>query len=121
MAATRLARGRLVVAAGVAAAIATCLKIETDAGQKATNNNQRAVQIGICDTLFFAKRLLDSIRGPINQTTALAAASAIHGSWQPMTTFGAYLDANHHDGASLVRNVAFVPSCTCYRYTSAPL
>jgi hypothetical protein len=97
-----------------------CLKIQADAGQKATNNNQRAVQISICDTLFFAKRLLDSIRGPINQTTALAAANAIHNSWQPMTTFGAYLDANHHDGASLVRNVSFVPSCTCYRYTSAP-
>ena len=97
-----------------------CLKIMADAGQAATNNNQRAIQIGLCDRYFFFKRVLDPVKGPLNQATAMAAINAIGGSYHPGTTFGIFVDRNHHSAVTQVRNVVYVGSCQCYRYSGAP-
>jgi hypothetical protein len=97
-----------------------CLEIMSAAGQVAANQNQRAVQIGICETLFFLKKALDPIPGPLNAANALAAVNAIGSRYQPMQTFGTYLSATRHDGASLIRNASYFHSCKCFRYTSAP-
>jgi hypothetical protein len=104
----------------LSSAAKVCLKVMADSGQTATNNNQRGVQLGLCDYFFFLKQVLDPIKGPLNQSTALAAINAVRGGYPVMSTFSSYIDAQHHDGAATVRNTAFVPSCTCYRYTSAP-
>jgi hypothetical protein len=97
-----------------------CMKIEDAAGQHATSNSQIAVQLFFCDKYFFLKQVLDPVTGPLNQQTALAAINSSGSSYQPLSTFGLTLNAQRHDGASKVANMAFVPSCTCYRYTSAP-
>jgi len=97
-----------------------CLQIMKDAGQQQSGANAQAIQFGICDTLFFLKQVFDPITGPLNQQTALAAINATGTRYKPMLTFGINLTADKHDGAYLVRNMAFQDSCSCYRYTSRP-
>lgn len=97
-----------------------CMQIMKDAGQQQSGANAQAVQFAICDTLFFLKQVFDPITGPLNQQTALAAINAVGTRYSPMLTFGLNINAQRHDGAVLVRNMAFQDSCTCYRYTSQP-
>ena len=97
-----------------------CLQIMKDAGQQQAGANAQAIQFAICDKLFLLKQAFDPITGPLNQQTALAAINALGTHYTPMLTFGLDITAGRHDGASLVRNMAFQDSCTCYRYTSQP-
>src|SRR3954447_24621689 len=97
-----------------------CLQIMKDAGQQESGANAQAIQFGICDKLFLLKQLFDPITGPLNQQTALAAINALGTRYTPMLTFGLNITAQRHDGAYLVRNMAFQDSCTSYRYTSQP-
>jgi hypothetical protein len=97
-----------------------CLQIMKDAGQQQSGANAQAIQFAICDEMFLLKQVLDPITGPLNQQTALAAINALGTRYKPMLTFGLDITAQRHDGAYLVRNMAFQDSCTCYRYTSQP-
>jgi len=95
-----------------------CFKIMKDAGQQQSGANAQAVQLGICETLFFFKQVLDPITGPINRETAMAAINAMGGKFASMVTFGTTFNVNKHDGAYLVRNMQFQDGCKCFRYTS---
>ena len=97
-----------------------CLQIMKDAGQQQSGANAQAIQFSICDKLFLLKQVFDPISGPLNQQTALAAINAVGTHFVPSLTFGLNITAQRHDGADLVRNMAFQDSCTCYRYTSQP-
>ncbi len=97
-----------------------CLQIMSKAGQAQSSNNARGIQVGICDFFFFFKDALSSVKGSLNESTALSAINAIGTSYPVMGTFGININSQHHDGVELVRNTVFVPSCTCYRYTSRP-
>jgi len=97
-----------------------CLKIMKDAGQQQSAANAQAIQLAICDEMFFLKQVLDPITGPLNQQTALAAMNATGTRFTSSITFGVDLTASRHDAADLVRNMAFQTSCSCFRYTSNP-
>lgn len=97
-----------------------CLQIMKAAGQQQSGANAQAVQFSICDAIFFLKQVFDPITGPLNQQTALAAINAVGAHFVPSLTFGLNITAQRHDGATLVRNMAFQDGCTCYRYTSQP-
>jgi hypothetical protein len=94
-----------------------CLQIMRDAG---INTSDIHTQLAVCDQLFFIQQVLGKVEGPLNQATALAAINAVGSRFHPAETFGTFLSAARHDGMTQVANVAFVESCTCYRYTSAP-
>jgi hypothetical protein len=97
-----------------------CLKIFKDAGQGAAGNNDKQIQFGYCDAYFYLQHVLDRVKGPLNQQTALAAINASGSSYQPLGTFGINITGGQHDGVQLVRNTAFNAGCNCYRYTSRP-
>ena len=96
-----------------------CLQIMKNAGQSASGANAQAVQLAICEHLFFLKQALDKVTGPLNQQTALAALNGMGGSFRSAITFAVNITAAKHDGAEYVRNMAFQDGCSCYRYTSA--
>jgi hypothetical protein len=95
-----------------------CLQIMSAAGQAPSTSNQEGIELGFCDEFFFLQFAFRNITGPLNQQTALAAIDSVGSSFADLTTFGTFYSASRHDGAQLVRNVSFYPSCTCYRYTS---
>ena len=95
-----------------------CLKIMAAAGQKQSSGNAQALQLGFCETYFFLKQALASVKGPLNQQTALAAINAMGSTYKSSVTFGIDINAGRHDGGTLVRNMAFNTSCSCYEYTS---
>lgn len=94
-----------------------CFQAMAAAGQTATNNNEETLQLLVCDEFFFLQQAFDAITGPLDQQTALAAIDKLGSSYPDPTTFGTYFSASQHDGAQLVRNMEFVPSCDCYRYS----
>lgn len=95
-----------------------CLKIMNSAGQNEEGSpNALGIQMAFCDEFFFMQQVFAHVN-PLNQQTAIAAIDRVGGSFHPIETFGTYLSASRHDGLSAVRNIAFFPSCTCYRYTS---
>ncbi|HLI55263.1 MAG TPA: hypothetical protein VKU88_13125 [Acidimicrobiales bacterium] len=96
----------------------TCLQIMSASGNTPSGNNAEAVAFSICDEFFFLQYALGKVSGPLNQETALAAIDSVGSSFADLMTFGTYYSASQHDAAQLVRNIAFVASCDCYRYTS---
>lgn len=97
-----------------------CVKAMAAAGQAPQSTNQEALELGFCNEFFFLQYAFSRMTGPLNQRTALEAIDSVGSSFADLTTFGVTYTASQHDGATLVRNVAFVQSCTCYRYTSSP-
>jgi hypothetical protein len=97
----------------------TCLQIMSASGNTPSGNNAEAVAFSICDEFFFLQYAFGKVDGPLNQQSALAAIDSVGSSFPDLLTFGTYYSASQHDAAQLVRNIAFVASCDCYRYTSA--
>lgn len=95
-----------------------CMRIMAAAGQSESGNNAVALQTAFCDEMFFLQKVLAGLH-PLNQRTAVDAINAV-GNYTPIETFGVHVSASQHDGLELIRNIAFVTSCDCYRYTSAP-
>ncbi|HEU5033276.1 MAG TPA: hypothetical protein VFT62_00800 [Mycobacteriales bacterium] len=95
-----------------------CLQIMTKAGQAPQNSNQKSSELGFCEFYFFLQRVLGRVQGPLNEQTALAAIDAVGSSFQPIATFASSFSASKHDGMAVVKDIAYNPSCNCYRYTS---
>ena len=93
-----------------------CQKIMDSAGQQVSSANALALQYTICDYYFLLKQALDSITGPINQQTAVAALDAIGTRHQSLVNFGARIDAHRRDLPYLVRNMTYQPGCKCFKY-----
>jgi hypothetical protein len=94
-----------------------CEQIMTQAGQTASASNARAIQFSICNNLFFLKQILDSIKGPLNQQTIIAAINRVGTHYTSLINFGINLTAARHDAPYLVRNMSFVESCSCYKFS----
>jgi hypothetical protein len=96
-----------------------CIRIMTAGGQAPSNSNQTGNEFGICDWLFFLKKVLDPLTSQLSTGQALAAIDAIGRGYTPAVTLGLDVNSGRHDGVAEVRNAAFDSSCRCYRYTSA--
>jgi hypothetical protein len=62
------------------------------------------------------KQALDTVRGPLNQLTAVAAFNAIGTQHQSLVNFGAKIDPQRRDLPYLVRNMTYQAPCSCFRY-----
>ena len=93
-----------------------CEQIMNRAGQPASSANAIANQLGICDFYFLLKQALDSVSGPLNQLTAIAAFNAIGTRHQSLVNFGAKIDPQRRDLPYLVRNMTYQSTCSCFRY-----
>lgn len=93
-----------------------CRQIMDKAGLHASGANAIANQLGICEYYFLLKQALDSIQGPINQATAIAAFNAIGTQHQSLVNFGAKIDPQRRDLPYLVRNMTYQSGCSCFRY-----
>lgn len=96
----------------------TCIQVMTAAGQAPASAEMEGLELDACDQMFFLQQAFAGLTGGLDQQTALAAIDRLGSSFPDLTTFGTYFSASQHDGAELVRNIAFVPSCSCYRYDS---
>lgn len=97
-----------------------CLHIMSSGGEAPSTVNQTAVELSICDWLFLLKKVLDPIAGSLTTSNAMSAINGVGRGFPSAVVLGVDVTSNRHDGVSEVRNAAFVRSCTCYRYTSAP-
>jgi hypothetical protein len=96
-----------------------CKQIMDQAGQHVSGGNAIGIQYGICDYFFLLKETLDSMSGPINRQTAIAAFEATGTRHQSLVSFGAEINSQRRDLPYLVRNVTYQSGCSCFRYVGA--
>jgi hypothetical protein len=72
-----------------------------------------------CDLFNFVGRSLNGVRA-IGTEALAKGANALGTAYDSTITFGVQFGPRQHAGAVAARNLAYVDSCTCYRYTSPP-
>ena len=86
-----------------------------------SNVNAQAQALAACDELWFMQRISADLGDtPLTVSNVMDVVNAIGSSYQSTSAYGMNLSPTQHDGASAVRNMRFVDSCPCFRYTSRP-
>jgi hypothetical protein len=97
---------------------ANCRAILKKAGQAPTDNNSMLLAMPSCEGPMFAVAVVDGWLASGKAGSLLDVVNAMRTSYQPVGTFTASIDAQHHDGAAAFRGFAYVDGCTCFRYTT---
>lgn len=92
-----------------------CRQIMTKYG--VTNQQGFYVQ-SLCDTVFFLRTVVPSIRSTAAASFAQAVA-ALGTSYDSPFTFRTRFSAGHYDGAAAYRAAGYVGSCSCFRYSGS--
>ena len=83
--------------------------------------NARGSATLACDELWFMQAVATKIGGaPLTVGNFMAGANALGFGYTSPTAYGVHLSASQHDGITDVRNMRFVGSCNCFRYSSSP-
>jgi hypothetical protein len=98
-----------------------CYALMRKHGVDLSNVNAELVALEACDELWFFRTVTDRLGNtPLTVDNLIAAINTLGSSFASTGAYGTYLSPAQHDGAAAVRNLRFVDSCTCYRYTSPP-
>jgi hypothetical protein len=96
-----------------------CAAVMRKAGLDMSSQTVVQAMMFECDLFNFVARSLNGVAAL--GTDALATgANALGTSYESTITFGVQFGPRQHAGAVAARNLAYVDSCTCYRYTSPP-
>jgi hypothetical protein len=96
-----------------------CMSIMRKAGVDTSSINGTLGALAICDALWSLAAALDRTK-VINQATFGQGVNGLGGSYAPGLVWSTKIDPSQHDGVSSVADMAFVDSCTCFKYTSRP-
>jgi hypothetical protein len=94
-----------------------CVALYKANGVTFENTNAAAASMATCNSLWFFRDVMNKAAGP-NREAFLAVVNRLGTSFEGIGTFGTRFDPNHHAGVSAVRYWAYLPSCSCMRYTS---
>lgn len=97
-----------------------CQKIMNDAGQRPTSQPDLTIQLSICSQIFFLNEAFSRASG-VTPADFAAAVSRI-GSTNTTAAYGlgdSYAPGKPW-GATTVRSLAYVETCSCFRYTGEP-
>jgi hypothetical protein len=97
---------------------ARCVAVLHAAGLAPTDNNSALLALPSCEGPYFAAAAFGRWLASAPGTTLVQAVNSLGSSYQSSGAFGSSFDAVQHDGAASYRQLAFVGSCTCFRYTS---
>lgn len=103
------------------AARSQCQEIQNAAGNRPASQPDLTIQLQICSQFFFLKEALSRSSSGVTPTDFAAAASKIGGT----TATAAYSLGDSYSpgkpwGAAVVRSLAYVEACSCFRYTGGP-
>lgn len=73
-----------------------------------------------CEGALVLKAAMDASAGTTGLPLAEVAETGLAG-YRAATVLGISITRQHHDGVSIIRDLAYFGSCGCFRYTSAPL
>ncbi len=99
-----------------------CYKLMRKHGVPMNNGNQQFYARAACDQFWFLDNIFDvRLEGhPLSANTFIAGVNGLGRSYMSTSAYGTNFSPAQHDGIAAVRNIKFVDSCNCYRYTSDP-
>lgn len=98
-----------------------CYKLMRDAGVPLDNANRQAYARFACEQFWFFQ-LIESILGKASLTSDnfMVAVNEVGWGFSSPNAYGVHFSSTQHDGLAAARNMKFVESCTCYKWTSDP-
>jgi hypothetical protein len=94
-----------------------CLALYKAHGITFADPNAEAGSLDICSSFWFFQNVGNQLRGAVNRDAFMAVVNRL-GPFEAAGLFGTRFDADHHDGVSAGRYVAYNDGCGCVRYTS---
>jgi ABC-type branched-subunit amino acid transport system substrate-binding protein len=83
--------------------------------------NAHVTALAACEELGFLQAVVARLgSAPLTADNFIAAVNALGGGVPSGMTYATNFSPSQHDGIAAVRNMRFVDSCTCYKYSSAP-
>jgi hypothetical protein len=97
-----------------------CREIMIKGGQQQGLSSPGAelVAAGQCDIAFMLQQAFRDLTGPVSGASIRGAIRALGTSFLPAGTFSTSFGSGRRDGVSTVRDVSYLTSCSCFRYTS---
>lgn len=96
-----------------------CRKIMTDAGQDTSVRLTFLVMLAECDMVFLLQRALNQ-QGIMSNQAVRSGIELLGASFPSAITFKTLFTATQHDGATVVRDLAYGSECSCFRYSGPP-
>lgn len=88
-------------------------------GAEIADNGALTIALWTCDTFRFLDTALE-LGGALSVGGLRDGAGRIGSSFETASTFGAAFPSGRPDGATTVRELAYVPGCSCFRWSGAP-
>ena len=98
-----------------------CFEIMRDAGVPLDNANRQHWARAACEQMWLSQ-LVQQILGkaPLSVNNFMAGINRVGSGFASPNAYGVNLSPTQHDGIAAARNMKFVDSCTCYKWTSDP-
>ena len=98
-----------------------CIALMRDNGVEMSSRNAEGTATQLCDGFWFLEAAIESGGQTINLDNLVNGFNKLgSGGYKPGITFLTRVSAEVRDGAGAVANVAYVPDCNCFKYTSKP-
>jgi hypothetical protein len=95
-----------------------CMALMKAKGFTFADANAEAVALGGCNLLYFFQQVANSVSGPLNRDSFIAAVNAFGTRYENSETFLNRFSATQHDGVAAVRQWKWDTGCSCGKYTS---
>ena len=95
-----------------------CMALMKAKGFTFQDANAESVALDICNQLYFLQLAGNSVSGPLNRDTFIAAVNALGTRFENTGTFVNRFSATQHDGVAAVRQWKWDSGCSCGKYTS---
>jgi len=93
-----------------------CIALMSKNGEDMSSAIVQRQAIAKCDEVRFLKQALEAGGAP-NREALVLGAHRLGSGFRSGLTFTTRYDGSHHDGVAAVRDFAWTPSCSCFRYT----
>jgi hypothetical protein len=96
-----------------------CLTTLRKHGVNPTDANSAGLLMFVCDGFWFLEASLEAgLAGDFTSEGFVAGQNRLGSSYPPAGVISTRVGPDRHDGVGSIRYLAFVESCTCFRYTS---
>lgn len=79
------------------------------------------VALGQCDDIFMLQKAFGQVSAAVTGNAIKSALEGLGSSFRPAGTFTTTLSSRRHDGVAKIRNMAYLTTCTCFRYTGGTI
>ena len=98
-----------------------CYELMREAGVPMDNANRMHWARAACEQMWLFQHVQQILgKAPLSINNFMVGINKVGSSFASTSAFAVHLSESQHDGVAAARNMKFVDSCTCYKWTSDP-